>query len=291
MRGEAVRTEGRALGPLSDDDLRVVVEEVLDTYGLTDEVHVVLSGELGEDEPEPDSLVIHPERAPLSLRRRVLEPGAALWDVDDVVREVGRAALVQLGAEFELEFGTDEETVLSSPVNVDSEEALDIARPYVKDAAIALLEMVPHVLYGYSCRRVVGDGEIEEEFDESGTVALDLVSGELSGTEFDDVVDLPVSRAGELVQPSVEPAEADERARRLLSEEMSREVRLETEKRQTRVYETRRVSPPIDSVELDEGDLVYRGIWTVKGGRTDVVVDSATGEILSPNTGGGVELV
>ncbi len=268
-----------------------LVEEVLEAYGLDEEVPVYHSEDLDEDEPGPDSLVIHPGRASLDLRRRVSESGARLWDEDEIVREVGRAALVHLGADFDLVFGNEGETVLSSPVNVDSEGALDTARPHVKDAAVALLEMVPHVLYEYSVSCVVGDGELGEEFDESGSVALNMVSGEISDLKFDEVVDMPLSEAGEMIQPSVDTGDADEETRKLLADRLSRKVSMEVEKRQTQIYETRRVKPPANSIELDGGQLVYRGIWTVKGGRKDVVIDSATGEVLSPTTSSGVEIV
>lgn len=268
------------------------MEEVLETMGHDpDEVDLVFSDDLGESETGPDTLVLHTGRADVSLNREVASTGATLWDEPEIVEQVGRAALVELGAEFELELSGDMDVVMASPIKVDREGALELAAPYISEDAVGLLEMVPHALFEYSCSCTVGDEDVEESFEDEGTAALDMVGGELSGLRFGEVQPIPVSEAGELVEPEMEPGETASKVRNLLAEDMSRTVRLEKEKRQTQVYETRKIEPPLDEIVLSDGEVVYRGIWTVKGGRTEVVIDSYTGEVLSPDTKGGVELV
>lgn len=269
--------------------MRGVVEEVLESHGIgPGDTPILHSDEL--EEADEGALVIHPGRPSMNLRDEAREAGAMLWGEDQIVREVGKAALVQLGAEFELNLGGD--GVPGSPIEVRSEEALDMASGFVdRGAAAAMLEMVPHRVFEYRCRCVVREGDLDERFDSEGRAALDMVEGELSELEFDEVVNLTEEEMGQILDPFMDEGGARESARRLLREEMARDVKLEREKRDTQIYETRTVKPPSDGVELDEGRTVYRGIWTVRGSGTDVVIDSYTGEILSPDTGGGVELV
>lgn len=287
MRGEAVRTEGRALGPLTEQEILGIVEEVLESHGEDpDDIDIEYVEDPDTAQPETGDLVIYPDTASLGLRQDVNKVGATLWDEEDLVREVGKSGLVMLGADYDLSLGGgDSDTYAATPIKVDSVEAKDLAGPYVNDASVALLQMVPHRVYDYTCRCVVKDDQVKERFDQSDRIALDLVDGELTDLPFDRTVQLTRDEMGELLQPGLDEDEARKKVRTLLREQLSRDIDLSREVNETQIYETRTVTPPDDELRIEGGTLVYRGIWTVKGGRKDVIIDSTTGEVLSPQLG------
>lgn len=287
MRGEAIRTEGRALGPLTEQEILGLVEEVLESHGVDpDDLTIRYVEDPDTAQPETGDLVIYPDTASLGLRQDVTRVGATLWDEEDLVREVGKSGLVMLGADYDLSLGRgDAETFAATPIKVDSVEAKDLAGPYVNDASVALLQMVPHRVYDYACRCIVKDDQVKERFDERGRIALDLVEGELTDLPFDRTEPLGRDEMGELLEPSLDEEESRRKVRRLLTDQISRDIDLSREVNETQIYETRTVTPPDDKLRVEGGTLVYRGIWTVKGGRKDVVIDSTTGEVLSPQMG------
>lgn len=286
MRGEAVRTEGRALSPLSREDILGLVEEVLESHGIDLNDVKITYTENQDVQPETGDLVIYPARAPSTLRQKVTSVGATLWDEEDIIRHVGIAALVMLGAEYELTLEpTDTDTYTTTPVKVDSVEAKDIARPYVSDATVALLEMIPHRIYTYTCNTTVRDGPVKETFQEQGQIALNLVNGELSTLEFNSQEQTPKDRMGDTLEPQYTEDEAHRRAKKLLLKEISRDINLEREENETQIYEKRTITPPDDTLKLKDGTLIYKGIWTVKGGRKDVVIDATSGDVISPELG------
>jgi len=293
MRREAIRTERRALGTLNDEDIDGVVQEVLETHDEDPEEVTILHAENLEqdDDIESGSLVIHRGEAPPSLRRRAAANGATAWDQEDLVREVGRAALVQLGADFDLQLNQGEEGIIASPINVERKKALQVAKPYTNKNPSAILEMTPYRVYDYEVDCAVRDDEVDEEFQAKGTAALNLAKQELTDLELDETVTLPLSESGEVLQHDLDEDESEKLVKELLAQDMGRDVRLQKEKRQTQVYEKRTVEPPLDELNVDEPRLIYRGNWTVKGGGTDVIIDATTGDVLHPETKGGAELV
>ncbi len=137
------------------------------------------------------------------------------------------------------------------------------------------LRMVPKYCYAYAVgvQRSSGHAEVHR-----GLLLVDGIGGEVSGWEASGLARWDGSAAR--MEPSIEQAEAMERAREWITAANTRVVHLKHDRGSVTVYEKVTLKPSPEALRLEYRGLVLWPVWGIEGGNGAVVLDALAGRIL-----------
>lgn len=139
------------------------------------------------------------------------------------------------------------------------------------------LELIPHFLFHYVLN-------IDEERQRAGIVAVNAMTEHVEtwrwGFELVDSIDAPTSKR--------EPAIEEEKALDMARETVSREYRsyVETVRDYGHAEVIERTGPRDDAIVIESKGLVYLPVWCVEGKGGAILINSASGKIISEHLHG-----
>ncbi|MGQ9582165.1 MAG: hypothetical protein ACUVV6_01455 [Thermoplasmatota archaeon] len=241
-------------------------------------------------------------------RRLAEERGAQLWDRHRVEEEAGRVLVAEvdtrrarmpedslLEALLEGPEGPREEPGLPSgqpPLTaipggeamvrpkVAVEEARRLAAEGLEGAFRFDLRLVPHFCARFSVEAENAGGGTPPR---SGLVIVNGITGDASEWVGREPL-VPLGEGADRMEPAIDQARAEERARERVVELLTRVVRTKQEKRSVTVYEKRTVRPTPEAVRLELLGLLYIPVWCVEGSAGALVIDALEGRVLKRET-------
>ena len=156
---------------------------------------------------------------------------------------------------------------------ISQERAGELVAERLEGAFRFDLQMMPNYCFTYFCNVEGARGRMERK---RGTLLVNGMNGQVM--EWTPVPAAPVS--GMRLEPSIEQAQALERAREKALDLNTRVVHLKREKGSVTVYEKMTLRPLPDAVKLDYRGLVFLPVWCIEGGNGAVVLDALDGRVV-----------
>jgi len=220
------------------------------------------------------------------------------WGLGDLERLAGRAAVASvLGERLELDLGRPAAAMAVPapeemgaelphvPVKVDERRAKAIAG----ESGPATLRFIPYWRYHYRSSGQKGYGTQVVTFNAEKKGAMNAINGSETGGELGQVEVSPVPISAVILQPMVQKAEAEEKLRNRVIEELTQKVRIKQAKGDTIFYEERIFKPERKDIDI-EIELVHMPVWQIKG-KKFVELNAVTGALLTEPVDTGAELL
>ncbi|MDD1670503.1 MAG: hypothetical protein LUQ67_04210 [Methanomicrobiales archaeon] len=220
------------------------------------------------------------------------------WGLADLERFAGRAAVAAvLGERLELDLGHEVAAMAAPapeemgaelphvPVKVDERRARAISG----ESGAGTLRFIPYWRYHYRSSGQKGYGTQVVTFNAEKKGAINAINGAETSEELGQVEVSPVPISAVVLQPMVKKAEAEEKLRNRVIEELTQKVRIKQAKGDTIFYEERIFKPERKDVAIDL-ELVHVPVWQFKG-KKFVELNAVTGVVLTEPMDTGAELL
>ena len=220
------------------------------------------------------------------------------WGIGDLERLAGKAAVATvLGEPLELDLASPVGAQAAPapeemgaelphvPVKVDEKRAKAISG----ESGAATLRFIPYWRYHYRSSGQKGYGTQVVTFNAEKKGAINAINGSETGEELGQVEVSPVPIRAVVLQPMVQKAEAEEKLRNRIIEELTQKVRIKQAKGDTIFYEERIFKPERKDIEI-EIELVHVPVWQFKG-KKFVELNAVTGTVLTEPMDTGAELL
>lgn len=169
------------------------------------------------------------------------------------------------------------------PPRIPQEQARSLVAERLEGAFRFDLRMMPHYCYAYACpvQRSHGHAEVGR-----GLLLVNGIDGEVCAWEPPGLArwDGTASR----MEPSIEQAEALEKAREWVMAANTRIVHLKHDRGSVTVYEKVTLKPSPEALRLEYRGLVFWPVWGIEGGNGAVVLDALEGKVLKEELFGPV---
>jgi hypothetical protein len=220
------------------------------------------------------------------------------WGIGDLERFAGRAAVASvLGERLELDLGPGAAAEAAPameqagpelphvPVKVDERRARAISG----ESGSGTLRFIPYWRYHYRSTGQKGYGTQVVTFNAEKKGAINAINGSETAEELGQVEVSPVPVSAVVLHPMVQKAEAEEKLRNRVIEELTQKVRIKQAKGDTIFYEERVFKPERKDIEIDL-ELVHVPVWQFRG-KKFVELNAATGVVLTEPMDTGAELL
>jgi hypothetical protein len=220
------------------------------------------------------------------------------WGLADLERLAGLAAVaVVTGERLELDLGHPPAAMAAPapeemgaelphvPVKVDERRAKAIAG----ESGPGTLRFIPYWRYHYRSSGQKGYGSQVVTFNAEKKGAMNAINGSETTEELGQVEVSPVPVSAVILQPMVQKAEAEEKLRNRVIEELTQKVRIKQAKGDTIFYEERIFRPERKDIEITF-ELVHVPVWQFRG-KKFVELNAVTGTVLTEPMDTGAELL
>jgi hypothetical protein len=220
------------------------------------------------------------------------------WGIGDLERFSGRAAAASvLGGPFSLDLGGTPSAPAAPaaeeagpelphvPVKVDEKRARAISG----ESGAGTLRFIPYWRYHYRSSGQKGYGSQVVTFNAEKKGAINAINGAETAEELGQVEVSPIPLPAVVLRPMVQKAEAEEKLRNRVIEELTQKVRIRQVKGDTIFYEERVFKPERKDIEIDL-ELVHVPVWQFRG-KKFVELNAVTGVVLTEPMDTGAELL
>ena len=220
------------------------------------------------------------------------------WGLGDLERLAGQAAVaLVLGERLDLDLGHAVTAAAAPapeemgaelphvPVKVDEKRARAIAG----ESGPGTLRFIPYWRYHYRSSGQKGYGTQVVTFNAEKKGAINAINGAETGEELGQAEVSPVPVKAVILKAMVQKAEAEEKLRNRVIEELTQKVRIKQAKGDTIFYEERIFKPEKKDIAI-EIELVHVPVWQFKG-KKFVELNAVTGVVLTEPMDTGAELL
>jgi hypothetical protein len=220
------------------------------------------------------------------------------WGLGDLERLAGQAAVARiLGERLELDLG---HAVIAAtapapeemgaelphvPVKVDERRAKAISG----ESGPGTLRFIPYWRFHYRSSGQKGYGTQVVTFNAEKKGAINAINGAETAEDLGQVEVSPVPISAVVLQPMVQKAEAEEKLRNRVIDELTQKVRIKQAKGDTIFYEERIFKPEKKDITVDL-ELVHVPVWQFRG-KKFVELNAVTGVVLTEPMDTGAELL
>ncbi|HVP25306.1 MAG TPA: hypothetical protein VMS81_04930 [Methanomicrobiales archaeon] len=220
------------------------------------------------------------------------------WGIRELEEFAGRAAAASvLGERLELDLGM---AAMASGGVVPGEAGPELPHVAVKvdekraraisgETGSGTLRFIPYWRYHYRSGGQKGYGTQVVTFNAEKKGALNAINGAETAEELGQVEVSPVPISAVVLQPMVQKAEAEEKLRNRVIEELTQKVRIKQAKGDTIFYEERIFKPEKKDITI-ELELVHVPVWQFRG-KKFVELNAVTGVVLTEPMDTGAELL
>ena len=163
------------------------------------------------------------------------------------------------------------------------------ARAISGESGNGTLRFIPYWRYHYRSSGQKGYGTQVVTFNAEKKGAINAINGAETSEELGQPEVSPVPVSAVVLQPMVPKAEAEEKLRNRIIEELTQKVRIKQAKGDTIFYEERVFKPEKKDIEIAL-ELVHVPVWQFKG-KKFVELNAVTGSILTEPMDTGAELL
>ena len=158
---------------------------------------------------------------------------------------------------------------------ISQEQARSLVADRLESAFRFDLRMTPHYCYAYACPVQMSHGHAEMR---RGLLLVNGIGGEVFAWEPSGLARW--DGTGSRLEPSVEQAQALEKAREWVIAVNTRIVNLRHDRGSVTVYEKVTLKPTPEAIRLEYRGLVFWPVWGIEGGNGAVVLDALDGRVL-----------
>jgi hypothetical protein len=219
------------------------------------------------------------------------------WGIGDLEHYSGRAVAASvLGGPFSLDLGGASAPAAPAPEEAGPELPHVPARVDEKRAraisgetGTGTLRFIPYWRYHYRSSGQKGYGSQVVTFNAEKRGAINAINGAETGEEIGQAEVSPVPASAVVLKPMVQKAEAEEKLRSRVVEELTQKVRIKQVKGDTIFYEERIFKPERKDIGI-EMELVHVPVWQFRG-KKFVELNAVTGVVLTEPMDTGAELL
>jgi hypothetical protein len=171
------------------------------------------------------------------------------------------------------------------PAKVDEKRAKAISG----ESGSGTLRFIPYWRYHYRSSGQKGYGTQVVTFNSEKKGAINAINGSETAEELGQAEVSPVPLSAVVLQPMVQKAEAEEKLRNRVIDELTQKVRIKQAKGDTIFYEERIFKPERKDIEITL-ELVHVPVWQFRG-KKFVELNAVTGAILTEPMDTGAELL
>ncbi|PTD93606.1 hypothetical protein C9439_06005 [archaeon SCG-AAA382B04] len=259
------------------------------------------------------------------------EVGIDLWDQKKLEREIGKAVLSEVGIENKIDLNRPENLELlernlenndyensdllaekKSPdtiepskdktkrepkkekfftLNIDKKNALDESS--IRNPSIHILTLKPYYEIQYSCNSEFEHKKNKYKIQENGACYLNAINGEIKDFEVQTKSNNLNSNniSIDKREKKIQKEEATKKAKKKLKEKLAIEKNWGKNKRESIVFETKKIKPSKEDIKIDNKGIVYRPIWDIRNSQRSTKIDGVDGNVVPGNTEEGAEFL
>ncbi|NYT06504.1 MAG: hypothetical protein GKC04_09115 [Methanomicrobiales archaeon] len=240
----------------------------------------------------------------VTFNTRAATSGVIRWGEDEIAEFAGMATIAEiLGVELALDIAAP--VPASRVVEAEPEPVPEVSGPDLPHLPIkisreraelisgqhgkATCRFIPHWHYRCSSEgeKVFRDRTISFAAEEAG--AISAINGLPSEVPFDTVVVVGIPAGSEVLTPTIQRKEAEERIIEAFAESLTKNVRIKQVSGDTIFYEDKVIRPDRGNISIDL-QLIYVPVWQIRGKKI-VEINAHTGDILCEPMDEGVEII